>query len=189
MSKAKQKSSGGSSGKQPRLRLDRSDLLPMANTAFRTISLRNHLALVSLRRGSGNAELAAELLKSAHLAYFIYGIEADEQSLEACVAAELTIKASVAHARMANEWLLNPRHTHYVEEMLCRHDTQLTTLPRHTIAAAVRRLDRLIADNDMPDLVLRYKRLIAHRRENIAVAGIADTALPAMASALTMTSA
>lgn len=189
MSKTKEKSSGGPSGKRPRLRLDRSDLLPMADSAFRTISLHNHLALVSLRRGSGNAELAAELLKSAHLAYFIYGIEADEQSLEVCVAAELTIKASIAHARMANEWALNSRHTHYVEEMLCRHDTQLTTLPRHSIEAAVRRLDRLIADNDMPDLVLRYKWLMAHRRENTAVAGHADTAMSAMATEPAMISA
>ena len=98
---SKTKTHASNEGAAGRLLLKRSDLLPMSAPAFRAVSLRNHLALVALRQGFGHAEIASELLKTAYLTYFICGIDANEGSLETCVAAELTIKASVAHAKMA----------------------------------------------------------------------------------------
>jgi hypothetical protein len=147
--------------------LKRSDLLPMSAPAFRAASLRNHLALVALRQGFGHAETAADLLKTVHLTYFICGIDADERSLETCVAAELTIKASVAHAKMAGEWTLKPEHAHYVEKMLCQHDAQLATLPLRTIDAAGRRLSQMLEDGGMPNLASKYMRVLKQRCESL----------------------
>jgi hypothetical protein len=148
-----------------RLQLKRSDLLPMTAPRFRSLSLRNHLALVGLRRGYGHAELAGELLRTAYLSYFIAGVDVDEGTLETCVAAELTIKASVAHAKMAGEWALTPAHAHYVEKMLCLHDTQLSTLPLCVIDAAARRLSQMIEEGGMPNLASKYLRVVKRRSE------------------------
>jgi hypothetical protein len=148
-----------------RLQLKRSDLLPMTAPRFRSLSLRNHLALVALRQGYGHAELASELLKTAYLTYFIAGIDVDEGTLETCVAAELTIKASVAHAKMAGEWTLTPGHAQYVEKMLCLHDTQLSTMPLCVIDAAARRLSQMIEEGGMPNLALQYRRVMNRRSE------------------------
>jgi hypothetical protein len=166
MSKTKTHVSSREAGK--RLQLKRSDLLPMAASTFRAVSLRNHLALVALRQGFGHAEIASELLKTAYLTYFICGIDADEGSLETCVAAELTIKASVAHAKMAGKWALKSGHAHYVEKMLCQHDVQLTTLALCTIGAAARRLSQMIEDGGMPNLAARYMRVLKQRCESSA---------------------
>jgi hypothetical protein len=149
-----------------RLQLKRSDLLPMTAPRFRSLSLRNHLALVALRQGWGHAELTSELLRTAYLTYFIGGIDVDEVTLETCVAAELTIKASVAHAKMAGEWRLTPGHAHYVEKMLCLHDTQLTTLPLCLIDAAARRLSQMIDEGGMPNLASKYLRVMEQRSES-----------------------
>jgi hypothetical protein len=151
-----------------RQQLKRSDLLPMSAAAFQAASLRNHLALVALRQGFGHAEIAGDLLQTAYLTYFICGIDADEASLETCVAAELTIKASVAHAKMAGEWTLKSEHAHYVEKMLRQHDVQLTTLALRTIDAAARRLSQVLEDGGMPNLVSTYMRVLKQRCESPA---------------------
>jgi hypothetical protein len=44
-------------------------LLPMPVELARKVSLQNHLALVALRQGQGNADLVAELLKTVYVAY------------------------------------------------------------------------------------------------------------------------
>lgn len=153
-------------GAAKRQQLKRSDLLPMSEAAFRAASLRNHLALVALRQGFGHAEIAGELLQTAYLTYFICGIDANEASLETCVAAELTIKESVAHAKMAGEWTLRSEHVHYVEKMLRLHDAQLTTLALRTIDAAARRLAQVLEDGGMPNLASTYTRVLKQRRES-----------------------
>ena len=164
MSKTKSHATNETAGE--RLLLKRSDLLPMSAPTFRATSLRNHLALVALRQGFGHAETADDLLKTVYLTYFICGVDADEGSLETCVAAELTIKASVAHAKMTGEWTLNSEHAHYVEKMLCQHDAQLTTLALRTIDAAARRLSQVFEDGGMPNLALTYMRVLKQRSES-----------------------
>jgi hypothetical protein len=149
-----------------RRQLRRSDLLPISEFRFRSRSLRNHLALVALREGCGHAELASGLLSTAYLTYFICGTDVDDATLETCVAAELTVKASVAHAKMAGEWTLTPGHAHYVEKMLCLHDTQLTTLPLCLIDAAARRLSQVIDEGGMPNLASKYLRVMRQRSES-----------------------
>jgi len=164
MSKTDTHASNGGAAKRPQLK--RSDLLPMPAATFRAASLRNHLALVALRQGFGHAEMASDLLRVAYLTYYICGIDADEGSLETCVAAELTIKASVAHAKMAGEWTLKPEHAHYVEKMLRQHDEQLITLGLRIIDAAARRLSQVLEDGGMPNLALKYMRVLKQRCES-----------------------
>lgn len=49
--------------------LTREMLLPMSAELASKVSLHNHLALVALRHGKGNADLIAELLKTVYVAY------------------------------------------------------------------------------------------------------------------------
>jgi hypothetical protein len=49
--------------------LTRAMLLPIAADLASKVSLHNHLALVALRQGQGNADLIAELLKTVYVAY------------------------------------------------------------------------------------------------------------------------
>lgn len=161
MSKNRSQASNDKSKK--RQTLTRSDLLPMAEARFRAVSLRHHLALVAMRSGSGSVDLAGELLKATYFAFFIGGFDADIHLLETCVAAELTIKASIAHAKMADEWCLDAKHAHYVEKMLCLHDAQLSGVPVGEINAAARRLAQLVDDGGMPDLAARYVRVLRQR--------------------------
>lgn len=162
---SKSKSQANNEKSKKRHTLTRSDLLPMTEARFRAVSLRHHLALAAMRAGAGSMDLAGELLKATYLAYFIGGFDADSHLLEACVAAELTIKASIAHAKMADEWYLDTKHAHYVEKMLCLQDAQLAKLPAGEVNAAARRLSQLVDDGGMPDLAARYVRVLRQRAE------------------------
>jgi len=51
--------------------LTRAMLLPMSAARVRKVSLQNHLALVALRQGHGNIDLAGELLKTVFVAFFL----------------------------------------------------------------------------------------------------------------------
>lgn len=168
MSKIKVRATNSAPGK--RVQLQRSDLLPMAAASFRAISLRHHLALVSLRAGHGGDEVTGELLKCVYLTYLASGIDPGVDTIETCVAAELTIKESIAHARMGGQWRLDARHGQYVETLLCRHDRQLTTLPRCVIDGAARKLAKMIEEGRTPDMAAIYRR-------ELAVARVGDAAL------------
>jgi hypothetical protein len=164
---SKKGSQAGNEKGKKRQTLTRSDLLPMTEARFQAVSLRHHLALAAMRSGAGSLDIAGELLKATYFAFFIGGFEADMRLLETCVAAELTIKASIAHAKMADEWRLDEKHAHFVEKMLCLHDAQLSRLPAGEINAAARRLTQLVDDGGMPDLAARYVRVLKQKVDGI----------------------
>jgi hypothetical protein len=51
--------------------LSRQDLLPMAASLARSVSLKNHMALAVLKTGQGNLDLAGELLKTLYWAFYL----------------------------------------------------------------------------------------------------------------------
>jgi hypothetical protein len=68
--------------------LTRAQLLPTPVSSAREISLRNHLALVSLRNGQGNVDLASELIETRYLSYMLHTREALKGALDDYLIAE-----------------------------------------------------------------------------------------------------
>jgi hypothetical protein len=127
-------------------------LLPMATDLASKVSLHNHLALVALRRGKGNADLIAELLKTVYVAYDLLAPDQRAAHAEHFVRAESAVKAVIAHAAATNEWRLAEAECENVEQILGLHDQQLVALPKHLVEAAKQRLMRVLAKGSFPSL-------------------------------------
>jgi hypothetical protein len=75
--------------------LSRAQLLPITAATARAFSLKNHLALVAMRNGRGNADLASELTKTLYLTYFICEKDRLDPPLETYLIAETVLKACI----------------------------------------------------------------------------------------------
>jgi hypothetical protein len=111
--------------------LTREMLLPMSAELASKVSLHNHLALVALRQGQGDADLVAELLKTVYVAHDL--LDADQWVVLAgnFACAEAAIKALIKHAAVTDDWRLAEEECEGVEQILSLHDKQLVALPKH----------------------------------------------------------
>ncbi|WP_438391778.1 hypothetical protein [Caballeronia sp. DA-9] len=133
-------------------------LLPTAAATARAVSLQNHMALVALRSGRGNIELAGELLKTVYLTYFLCAPDHIKSTSEKFLAAELALKSSILDSTTGGEWRLSDALCHNIEAVLCLHDAQLASVPVHQIAAAKERLSRVLQAGSFPDMAATHLR-------------------------------
>src|ERR1700692_2914195 len=91
--------------------MTRAMLLPMPAALAQTVSLKKHMALVALRQGHGNIDLAGELLRTIYLTYFLADGEAQTTSQDLFASAECAIKTTIAQSVMTGEWCLEDSHT------------------------------------------------------------------------------
>jgi len=117
------------------------------------VSLHNHLALVALRQGQGNADLIAELLGTVYVAYDLLDPDQRPAFVEQFTHAEASIKAAITHAAATDEWRLAEEECKTVELILSLHDQQLLALPKHLVDGAKQRLLRVLAKGSFPDLI------------------------------------
>lgn len=134
--------------------LTRAMLLPMSAELASKVSLHNHLALVALRHGKGNADLIAELLKTVYVAYDLLAPDQRVTHTEQFARAESAVKAVIKHAAATDEWRLAEEECEGVELILRLHDAQLAALPKHRIEGAKQRLMRVLAKGSFPLLTL-----------------------------------
>jgi hypothetical protein len=132
--------------------LTRTQLLPLSAATVRTVSLRNHLALLAMRNGYGSAEHISELIKTLYLAYFICDPNRFEPPVETYLAAEGILKAFIRDPVAPDAWHIDELRCKSIEAILCAHDTQLATTPLHRITEARRRLDHSLKKGCFPDL-------------------------------------
>ncbi|WP_158938368.1 hypothetical protein [Burkholderia sp. S171] len=132
--------------------LTREMLLPMSAELASKVSLHNHLALVALRQGQGNADLVAELLKTVYVAYDL--LDPDQLIPDAghFARAEAAIKTLIKHAAVTDEWRLAAEECEGVELILGLYDVQLAALPKHRIEGAKQRLMRVLEKGSFPAL-------------------------------------
>ena len=130
--------------------LTREMLLPMSAAVVNKVSLHNHLALVALRQGQGNADLIAELLKTVYVAYDLLDPDQRVAHTEHFARAESAVKAVITHAVVTDEWRLAEEECEGVELILGLHDQQLVALPKHLIDGAKQRLMRVLAKGSFP---------------------------------------
>ena len=134
--------------------LTRAMLLPMAADVASKVSLHNHLALVALRQGQGNADLIAELLKTVYVAYDLLAPDQRSAHCGQFARAESAVKAVIVHAAATDEWRIAEDECENVEQVLGLLDQQLVALPKHLIDAAKQRLMRVLAKGSFPLLTL-----------------------------------
>jgi hypothetical protein len=132
--------------------LTRAMLLPMSADVVSKVSLHNHLALVALRQGQGNADLIAELLGTVYVAYDLLDPDQRIAFIDQFTHAEASIKAVITHAAATDEWRLAEAECENVELILGLHDTQLVALPKHLVEGAKQRLMRVLEKGSFPDL-------------------------------------
>jgi len=125
-------------------------LLPMTADVVSKVSLHNHLALVALRQGQGNADLIAELLKTVYVAYDLLAPDQRLAHTEQFTRVESAVKAVIVRAAATDEWRLAEAECENVEQILGLHDQQLGALPKHLIDAAKQRLMRVLAKGSFP---------------------------------------
>jgi hypothetical protein len=135
--------------------LTRAMLLPMSADLASKVSLHNHLALVAMRQGHGNADLIAELLKTVYVVYDLLDPDQRSAHAEHFVRAESEVKAVITHAAATDEWRLAEEECENVELILGLHDKQLVALPKHLIDGAKQRLMRVLAKGSFPDMTRR----------------------------------
>jgi hypothetical protein len=132
--------------------LTRAQLLPITPATARAFSLKNHLALVAMRNGHGNADLASELTKTLYLTYFICEKDRLDPSLETYLMAEAVLKACIQDSAEADAWRIAENQCAAIEAILCAHDTQLASTPLDEIEQAKGRLDRILKAGHFPNL-------------------------------------
>jgi hypothetical protein len=135
--------------------LTRAMLLPMAADVASKVSLHNHLALVALRQGQGNADLIAELLKTVYVAYDLLDPDQRVAFIDQFTHAEASIKALITHAAATDEWRLAEAECENVELILGLYDAQLLALPKHLIDTAKQRLMRVLENGSFPRITFR----------------------------------
>jgi len=135
--------------------LTRAMLLPMSAELASKVSLQNHLALVALRQGQGNADLIAELLKTVYVAYDL--LDPSQLATQAgyFTRAETAIKTLIKQAAATGEWRLAEEQCEGIEVIVSLHDAQLAVLPTHRIEVAKQRLMRVLEKESFPELVGR----------------------------------
>jgi len=118
----------------------------------RMISIQNHLTLVALRQGKGNAFMVASLLRSTYLAHFLMERVGDDKVLRTLLDAERHLKAVADQAQGTEGWSIPESHCLAIQDVLLLHDDQLLSLPFHTVERAKRRLWAILDSNRFPDI-------------------------------------
>ncbi|MGQ7935430.1 hypothetical protein [Paraburkholderia sp. D1E] len=120
-------------------------LLPISRQSASDISLLNHLALAVCRRGSGNAYLMNELVKSVYTTYYLQRSGFGDASLELYRQAEAGLEDALAQANLKKVWTLDPATASSLEEVLALYDRQLASAAAWMFVEARARLDSFVA--------------------------------------------
>jgi len=132
--------------------LTRAMLLPMSAALVQKVSLQNHMALVALRQGQGNSNLAGELLKTVFVAFYLAQPDQLTTHAKHFAQAQTAIKALIKDAVLETGWRLEEEHCKGIEAILVLHDAQLAALPTHRIEGAKQRLMRVLEAGSFPSI-------------------------------------
>ena len=139
--------------------------MPLAPATARTLSLKNHLALVALRQGHGNADLVSELMRTLYLTFFANEAGRPNAPFDTFLAAELALRACIHQAMTADEWRLEAAQCEVIGAVLRAYDAQLASLPVHKIEAAKVRLGRMLERGSFPDLAAMQESSLQRRTD------------------------
>jgi hypothetical protein len=128
--------------------LTRKELLPIAASTARAISLRNHLSLATLKQGKGNLDAASELLKTTYWTFYIADKDTGTQHEASFVAAEQSLKACIVKGDANGVWALSSDDAVHVQSILGVHDLQLASMPLHVLEKAKARLAKLFEKDE-----------------------------------------
>ncbi|MDN7917335.1 hypothetical protein [Burkholderia gladioli] len=128
-------------------------LLPLAADVARKKSLEQHLALVTLRNGSGNSTTVGRLLHTTYITYFVHEATVGRRDLDDFRAAEAALCDGAVRAKTEENCRIPEDGCAAVERVLARYDQHLASTPRHLIASAQDRLARFLATEKLSPIV------------------------------------
>lgn len=143
---------GRSKMQRGRLALTKEMLLPLPANVVREFSLENHLALVSIKGGSGTEDTMIALLRLLYLTWFMVERSLREGDSALFVEAEEALQASIAAARKGAGWSLCDRRVVIVEHLLLRFDQVIDEVPKFRYLEAVERTRRFVASTQLSPL-------------------------------------
>ncbi|WP_241239180.1 hypothetical protein [Burkholderia stagnalis] len=127
------------SSRRPR---SKAELLPLPAALVRDISLKNHLALATMRAGHGTPETMIALLRVLYLTYFIVEPTVADEDIELFLQAEAALQQSIEVAGQGREWRLSDDALALIERLLVRADAIVGSVPKCRYLEAWDRLSR-----------------------------------------------
>ena len=112
------------------------------------------MALVALRQGHGNIDLAGELLKTVFVAFYLIDPDCLATHSHDFVQAEAAINTLIKEAASTDDWRLDEGKCEAIELILALHDQQLAVVPTHRIEGAKQRLMRVLERESFPRLTV-----------------------------------
>ncbi len=119
--------------------------MPLSTAKVRSLWLENHLALSTVRAGSGDFDQICCLIRVVYLAYFMRGETAVGDDVQPYRQAEAALDACIKRIEQDQPCLLLDHEQAIVERVLVLHDDQLAAVPKFRYLEAWEQLQRFIA--------------------------------------------
>ncbi|WP_175908233.1 MULTISPECIES: hypothetical protein [Burkholderia] len=119
-------------------------LLPLPTTKVNALSLENHLALATVRAGSGDFDQICCLIRVVYLAYFLRRETTEGEELGPYRSAEAALDACIKRIENDEPCQLLDHEQTVVERVLVLHDGQLVAVPKFRYLEAWDELQRFI---------------------------------------------
>lgn len=111
--------------------LTRDRLLPLPAKVARNLSLKNHLALASVRAGHASMDTTVSLLRILYMIWFMRRPALSDEGLALLIEVELALETTIEAGRRCGGWALPPESISQVERMLLLFDAVIAGTPKH----------------------------------------------------------
>lgn len=156
-------------------RFTKTMLLPIPTSVAQMRSMRAHLALASLECGHGNGDLAAELIRSIYITWFLVSDGPDVEA-DLFTAAEAGMQRCLDNVVVEKCWRVDEPGARVLGRVLCLLDQELDAAPSHLVLSAVERFEESVLSGVMPSVADMLRRTRASCLESTGgrSAGCAD---------------
>jgi hypothetical protein len=117
-------------GARARLR-NREMLLPLSAAIARRISLENHLALATVKAGSGTPDTMIALLRVLYMTYFLVEEHISDAQLDAFLAMEAAMDDSIRQFEENSSCNVSPPDLPLIEKILLEFDNVISSVPKY----------------------------------------------------------
>ncbi len=160
-------------------RFTKAMLLPIPAPVAQMRSMRAHLALAALECGRGNGDLAAELIRSIYVTWFLVS-DRDGVAPDLFLAAETVMQRCLENVVEEKCWRVDESGSRVLARVLCLLDQELDSAPSHLVLSAVERFEASVFSGVMPSVadMLRRTRPPGSEGTGGPRTGIADGGTP-----------
>lgn len=132
-------------------------LLPIPASVAQMKSTRAHLALAALECGNGNGDLAAELIRSIYITWFLVSGDPGGTA-DLFLAAEAVMQRCLENVVVEKRWRVDRSGGQVLARVLCVLDRELDTAPGHLVLSALERFEESVLSGTMPSVADMLRR-------------------------------